>query len=154
MFFRKFNNSQLWEKIKKLRKQVQETEGFKERACYACGKPLNVYDFLSDNLNFTPARILMLWQSPILEFHCCECFKYLKFHELEAIRQVLEERECDFCKRPIDLHKFNKDHSYLKIDELREEWLNLQKPVFCDNLCQRKHYKAKFRVTENDIQSS
>lgn len=143
MFFRKINNSQLWDKIKKLRKLVQEIDDFKERKCYACKKALNIYDFLSDNLEFTPEHVLKLWQSPILEFHCCECFKYLKVQELDEIEELVKTRECAFCDSTIDLYKFNKDHSYLKIHELKEEWLDLLKPIFCDNLCQRKYYKAK-----------
>ncbi|MBN1800560.1 MAG: hypothetical protein JW891_03590 [Candidatus Lokiarchaeota archaeon] len=150
MFFRKLNNSQLWEKIKKLRELVQETDNFKDRKCYACEKSLNIYDFLSDNLEFAPEHVLDLWQSPFLEFHCCECFKYLKFHELEAIEELVKARECAFCDNTIDLFKFGKDHSYLKIHELKEEWLNLLKPIFCDNLCQRKYYKEKAESSTNN----
>lgn len=150
MFFRKLNNSQLWEKIKKLRTLVQKRNDFKERKCYACEKSLNIYDFLSDNLDFAPEQVLELWQSPVLEFHCCECFKYLKVQEIEAIEELVRTRECAFCDSIIDLHKFNKDHSYLKIHELKEEWLNLLKPIFCDNLCQRKYYKEKAESIATD----
>ncbi|MFX1238114.1 MAG: hypothetical protein ACFFAS_09515 [Promethearchaeota archaeon] len=143
MFFRKLNNSKLWKNIKILRRQVQDTENFVERECYSCGKALNIYDFLSDNLELTPDHVLTLWQSPVLEFHCCECFKYLKYQELKTIEELVDKRECSFCDQSIDLYKFAKDHSYLKIHELKKEWFNVDVPIFCDNLCQRKYYMER-----------
>ena len=78
MCFRKINNASLWKKIKQLREYLKETKDFKKRVCFGCGKSLNIYDFLSDNVELEPDYILKLWQTPILEFHCCECFKNLK----------------------------------------------------------------------------
>ena len=140
MFFRKINNAQLWEKIQKLRLFIKVIENFKIRECYSCGKSLNIFDFLSDNLEFSPEYVLKLWQNPILEFHCCECFKYLKIDEMKKIENILEKRRCEFCKKPIDLYKYSKDNSYLKIHELKTIWLNEHSPIFCDNLCKRKYY--------------
>jgi hypothetical protein len=146
MFFRKINNATLWEKITQLRKYIQAIKDFKTRNCFGCGKSLNIYDFLSDNLEFSPEYILKLWQTPVLEFHCCECFKYLKIDELKKIEEILDTRECKFCDNSINLYKYAKDNSYLKIHELKNEWLNLRKPIFCDNLCQRKYFKIKYNA--------
>ena len=140
MYFRKINNATLWEKIKKLRKNVQDLDDFKKRACYTCGKSLNIYDFLSDNLEFSPEYILKLWQAPILEFHCCECFKFLKTDELKNIEDILAFRDCKSCKKPIDLYKYSKNNNYLKIHELKSVWLNTSNPIFCDNYCKKKYY--------------
>jgi len=60
--------------------------------------------YLSNNHEY----ILKLWQTPILEFHCCECFRNLKKNELEEIEKILESRNCEFCKKAIDLYKFIK----------------------------------------------
>jgi hypothetical protein len=144
MFFRKINNAQLWEKIRKLRLYIKAIEDFKKRKCYACGKELNIFDFLSDNLEFSPEYVLKLWQTSILEFHCCECFKYLKIDEMKKIENVLENRKCEYCETPINLYKYSRDNDYLKIHELGVIWLNEHSPIFCNNLCNRKHYKTKF----------
>ncbi|MFX1382665.1 MAG: hypothetical protein ACFFBP_09470 [Promethearchaeota archaeon] len=140
MYFRKINNATLWEKIKKLRSFIQETQNFKKRTCFGCGKSLNIYDFLSDNLEFSPEYILKLWQAPMLEFHCCECFKYLKIHELKQIEKLLPFRNCEKCNSQIDLYKYGKTNNYLKIHELKSIWLNQSNPIFCDNFCQKKYY--------------
>ena len=144
MFLKKLNNAGLWDKIQKLRELIKVEKYFQKRTCWNCGKDLNIYDFLSDNVNFTPEYILKLWQSSILEFHCCECFRYLKIHEFKRIEQELNERECLFCKASIDIYKFSKIHNYLKIHELRNLWLDNNFQIFCDNLCQRKYYKTYY----------
>ena len=140
MYFRKINNATLWEKIKKLRFYIQQVEDFKKRKCYACKKSLNIYDFLSDNLEFSPEYVLKLWQASSLEFHCCECFKFLKRDELKKIEQVISFRYCKKCKNAIDLYKYSKNNSYLKIHQLKSEWLNLSYPIFCDNFCKKKYH--------------
>jgi len=140
MYFRKINNATLWEKIKKLRKYIQDLNDFKKRTCYSCGKSLNIYDFLSDNLEFSPEYILKLWQAPMLEFHCCECFKFLKTDELKTIENILAFRDCESCKKPIDLYKYSKSNNYLKIHELKTIWLDESNPIFCDNFCRKKYY--------------
>jgi len=146
MFFRKINNAALWDKIKKLREyQKILDEKFNKRVCFNCNKDLNIYDFLSDNLEFTPEYILKLWQTPVLEFHCCECFKYLKIHELKAIERKLEFRNCEYCNKSIDLYRYTSDNSYLKINELRNVWLNQSSPIFCDNLCRKKYFRGFVR---------
>ena len=144
MFLKKLNNAGLWDKIQKLRELIKVEKYFQKRTCWNCGKDLNIYDFLSDNVNFTPEYILKLWQSSILEFHCCECFRYLKIHEFKRIEIELNERECLFCKASIDIYKFSKIHNYLKIHELRNLWLDNNFQIFCDNLCQRKYYKTYY----------
>jgi len=144
LFFKKLNNADLWNKIQKLRQLIQAENYFKTRTCWNCGKDLNIYDFLSDNVDFTPDYILKLWQTSILEFHCCECFRYLKINELNSIEKELEERKCLFCEAPINIFKFSKFHNYLKIFELRNLWLDPNFQVFCDNLCQRKYYKTYY----------
>jgi len=144
MFFKKLNNAALWEKIQKLRELIKFEKNFKHRFCWNCNRDLNIYDFLSDNVNFTPEYILKLWQTPILEFHCCECFKNLKIHELDKIAEELERQSCNYCDNSIDLYKFSKDNSYLKIHELRELWLDNNHKIYCDNLCQRKYYKTYY----------
>jgi hypothetical protein len=144
LFFKKLNNADLWDKIQKLRDLIKIENDFKKRTCWNCRKELNIYDFLSDNVNFTPEYILRLWQAPILEFHCCECFRYLKIHELKKIEMVLKERNCLYCETPIDIYKFSKFHSYLKLHELKSLWLDSNFKIFCDNLCQRKYYKTYY----------
>ena len=143
MFFRKINNAALWDKIQKLRLYIKSIKNFRKRVCFSCQKPLNIYDFLSDNLEFTPEYILRLWQTSVLEFHCCECFKYLKMDEMKEIEEQLKTRYCTFCKNPIDLYKYTKDNSYLKIHELKDFWLSKNSFIFCNNLCQRKYYQSK-----------
>ncbi|MBA7519632.1 hypothetical protein ES705_11712 [subsurface metagenome] len=83
MYYRKLNNAIMWKNIQKLREFIKLEPNFKDRMCWNCSKDLNIYDFLSDNVDFTPEYILKLWQTPILEFHCCECFRNLKIDELK-----------------------------------------------------------------------
>ena len=144
MYYRKLNNAAMWKKIQKLRDLIKLEPNFKERVCWNCSKDLNIYDFLSDNVDFTPEYILKLWQTPILEFHCCECFRNLKINELKKIEQELDKRHCLFCESPIDLYKFSKFHNYLKIHEIRNLWFDNNFQIFCDNLCQRKYYKIYY----------
>ncbi len=147
LFFKKLNNAGLWDKIQKLRELIKAEIYFKKRTCWNCDKDLNIYDFLNDNVDFSPEYILKLWQTSILEFHCCECFRYLKIHELKNIEKVVKERKCLFCETPIDIYKFSKFHNYLKIFELRNLWLDTNFQVFCDNLCQRKYYNDLLRFS-------
>ena len=151
MFLKKLNNASLWDKIQKLRDLIKAEKYFKKRTCWNCKKDLNIYDFLSDNVNFTPEYILKLWQTSILEFHCCECFRYLKLHEFKKIEKELNERKCLYCETPIDIYKFSKFHSYLKIHELKALWLDTNFQVFCDNLCQRKYYKTYYDFLNKKI---
>ena len=144
MYYRKLNNAEMWDKIQKLRYLIKLESHFKERSCWKCSKDLNIYDFLSDNVDFSPEYILKLWQTPILEFHCCDCFKNLKIDELKKIEQELKSRVCLHCNTPMDIYKFSKVHNYLKIHELRNLWLDDNFKVFCDNLCQRKYYKTYY----------
>ena len=144
MYYRKLNNATMWHNIQKLRDKIKLEYNFKERKCWKCGKDLNIYDFLSDNIDFTPEYILKLWQTPILEFHCCECFKNLKIDELRNIEQELPTRVCLNCHALIDIYKFGKFHNYLKIHELRKLWLDSKFNIFCDNLCQRKYFKIYY----------
>jgi len=116
---------------------------FKKRSCWACGKDLNIYDFLSDNLEFTPEYILKLWQLSILEFHCCECFKELKINEIEKIEKQLEVRYCSNCNTPIDIYSYSRSHNYLKIKELSELWLDEQQLIFCTRLCERSYFQKR-----------
>lgn len=141
MFFKKLNNAELWNKIQRLRELIKLENGFKARKCWTCGKELNIYDFISDNIEFTPEYTLKLWQSNLLEFHCCDCFKSLKSNELNRIEQQLDKRECIYCKQPLNLFKYSKDNNYLKIDELRELWLNKSSELFCSKICNFKYYK-------------
>ena len=144
MFLKKLNNADLWAKIQKLRVLIKLEKDFKQKSCWNCNKELNIYDFMSDNINFSPEYLLELWQSPILEYHCCECFKYLKIHELKKIERELSVRSCLNCNKELDIYGFSSYHNYLKIDELSKIWLNKDFKVFCSNLCGRKYYKKKF----------
>ena len=141
MYFKKINNATLWHKIQKLRELIALEPKFNKRSCWKCGKELNVFDFLSDNVDLSPEYLLQLWQSPILEYHCCECFKSLKASEIDKIQKTLDYRSCKYCSKQISLFKFSKDNPYLKIDELKEVWLNEKNLIFCDNLCKRKFFK-------------
>jgi hypothetical protein len=144
MYYKKLNNGAMWKNIQILRGLIKLEPNFKERVCWNCNKDLNIYDFLSDNVDFTPEYILKLWQTPILEFHCCECFKNLKIDELEKIEQELPTRICLNCHAVIDIYKFSKYHDYLKIHELKKYWLDSKFNIFCDNLCQRKYFKIYY----------
>jgi NAD-dependent SIR2 family protein deacetylase len=145
MYYKKINDATLWRKIQKLRELITLEPNFNKRRCWKCGKELNIYDFLSDNVGFSPEYLLRLWQSTILEYHCCECFKSLKASELDRIQHNLDYRKCKFCATPISLFKFSKDNPYLKISELKDVWLNEKNLIFCDNLCKRKFFK-NFRL--------
>ena len=101
MFLKKLNNADLWAKIQKLRVLIKLEKDFKQKSCWNCNKELNIYDFMSDNINFSPEYLLELWQSPILEYHCCECFKYLKIHELKKIERELSVRSCLNCNKAV-----------------------------------------------------
>jgi uncharacterized CHY-type Zn-finger protein len=90
---------------------------------------------MSDNVSFSPEYIIKLWQTPILEFYCFDCFRDLKRDELEKIEVELAERKCLYCGRTINIYQFSKIYNYLKIYELKNIWLNPHFKVFCDNLC-------------------
>jgi len=143
MWYRKLNNAQLWNKIQTLRDLIKEQNNFKKRVCWQCKKDLNIFDFLSDNLEFTAGYILMLWQSPLFEFHCCTCFKELKRDELEKIERELKSRTCRNCDSQIDIFKFSQEYNALKIKELEDLWLDLDSVIFCSGFCETQYYKVK-----------
>ncbi len=140
IFFEKINNAQLWSKIQTLRELIKAEKHFKKRVCWKCEKDLNIYDFLSDNVEYSAEAILKFWMSDYLEFHCCECFKSLKFHEIEQIEEICELRNCTFCNREIRLQTFIKRNDYLKLHEIRDLWLNPKTKLFCDSLCRKKYF--------------
>ncbi len=146
MLLRKLNNSDLWNKIKILREYIKElVPEFKKRTCWSCGKSLNIYDFLSDNLEFSPEQILELWQNPILEFHCCECFKRLKRDELNNVELQNTIRYCKNCHKLMDIYQFAISYNYLKINELKDIWLNENSVIFCNAFCEKYYYRIKKR---------
>jgi hypothetical protein len=149
IFYRKINNAQLWDKIQKLRELIKSSKTFKKRVCWKCGKELNIYDFLSDNVEYTPKAIFKLWQNPLLEFHCCECFKLLKSHELQAIENISKTRKCLYCGKKIDLYTYNKRNNYLKIYELKEIWQDPKAEIFCDSLCRKRYNREASRGVLN-----
>lgn len=144
MLNKKINNATLWDKIRKLRELIKSEIEFKERICWNCGKGLNIYDFMSDNVYYSPEYILRLWQASVLQFHCCDCFKNLKIDELKNIEQELGKRCCLFCNKSMDIYQFSKINSDLKIFELKILWLDRNYELFCDNLCKRKYYKKYY----------
>ncbi|MBD3195726.1 MAG: hypothetical protein GF317_11760 [Candidatus Lokiarchaeota archaeon] len=131
----------MWDKIQQLRELIKPLNTFKRRKCWRCGKDLNIYDFLSDNVEYSAKRILGLWQSSMLEFHCCECFKFLKGGELQLIERILNTRKCTYCNEDIDLYSYSKLNNYLKIYELKDIWLNRKSEVFCNSICRKKYYR-------------
>ena len=149
IFFRKINNAQLWDKIQKLREIIKIEKNFKERVCWKCGKELNIYDFLSDNLEYSALGIFKLWQSPFLEFHCCDCFKLLKSDELKEIEHISITRTCLYCGKEIDLYTYSRRNNYLKIYELKEIWANPKAEIFCDSLCRKKFNRESARGVLN-----
>ena len=153
MFFKKINNAELWDKIQNVRELIRKTPDFKRRVCWKCGKDLNIYDFLSDNLEYDALGIFELWQNSLLEFHCCDCFKELKINDLRRIERDLKTRKCGYCNAVIDLYKFARTHNYLKIEELKEEWLHLEQPIFCNKICQRKYLKIKYSALQRSTES-
>lgn len=146
MFFKKLNNAELWSKIQELRELIKIESQFKQRICWKCKKELNIYDFLSDNLEYDAVGIMKFWQNPMLEFHCCECFKELKIDEITRIERDLKFRNCGFCNKSIELYRYAKANNYLKIQELKEIWLNLEAPIFCDKICNRKYLKLHYNT--------
>jgi hypothetical protein len=144
MFYRKINNASLWEKIQKLRELIKSEASFRKRICWNCAKELNIYDFMSDNIHLSPEYILRLWQSTILEFHCCDCFKYLKKEELENIENTLNKRYCLYCNKTMDIYQFSRLNNDLKLYELKVLWFDKNYELFCDNLCKRKYYKKYY----------
>jgi len=143
MFERKINNAELWLKIRKLRELINQTPNFKKRACFECGKDLNIYDFLSDNLEFTAGYVLDMWQNALFEFFCCECFKILKKDEIMLIEKEIKTRYCSNCNIPINIFKFSNEYRHLKISELKEYWLIPDSKIFCSRLCEKKFYSSK-----------
>lgn len=144
MFFKKFNNAVLWKKIEKLRNLIKQVKKFKARKCYRCQKDLNIYDFLSDNyMDYSAAELLALWQNPLLEFYCCECFKHLKKNELDDIGRILGARKCADCEKEMDIYNFSKSYQGLNIEELKDVWLNTEKKVFCSKFCRTHYYKSR-----------
>ncbi len=143
MFYKKLNNSDLWKKIQTLRGLIKEQKNFKKRVCWKCKKDLNVFDFLSDNLEYTAGYILNLWQNELFEFHCCSCFKYLKREELMMIERELKSRTCFHCDKTLDIFAFSKEYDALKIKEIEETWLNPEFTLFCSRLCEKQYYKKR-----------
>jgi len=145
LFFKKLNNAGLWDKIQKLRELIKAEKNFKKRTCWNCRKDLNIYDFLSDNVDFSPEYILKLWQASILEFHCCECFRELKIKEIQKIENQLKIRRCSNCNVPLNIYNFARSNNYLKIKELNDLWLNEKKLIFCSRLCERYYFQKKLK---------
>ncbi|MFX1315865.1 MAG: hypothetical protein ACFE9T_08380 [Promethearchaeota archaeon] len=143
MLLKKLNNGTLWNKIQKLREIIKSIDNFKERKCWKCGRELNVYDFLSDNVELTLEYLLKLWQTDLIEFHCCECFKNLKIQELEKFYSQISTRNCLFCKKALNIYEYSKYYNYLKIGELKSIWFDENYKIFCDKICLRKYYGIK-----------
>ena len=144
MFFKELNNAELWSKIQELRVLIKDEPEFKQRVCWKCKKDLNIYDFLSDNMEYDAMGIIKLWQNPMLEFHCCSCFKDLKISEIMQIERDLKYRKCGYCNKTLELYPFSKKHNYLKIPELKRMWLDIDTPIFCDKICNRKYLKIQY----------
>ena len=142
MFGKELNNAELWLKIQKLRELINETNNFKKRQCWECSKDLNIYDFLSDNLEYTAGYILNLWQDSLFEFFCCDCFKDLKRDELTKIERNLKTRHCLNCNSAINIYQFSKEYKALKIQKIEEVWLNLASPIFCCRLCEKLYLRS------------
>jgi hypothetical protein len=141
MLYKKLNDANLWSKIQKLREIIKTIENFKQRKCWKCNRELNIYDFLSDNVEFSLEYLLKLWQSEIIQFHCCDCFKELKLKELERIYSQISTRYCSFCEKPINIYQYSRYNNYLKISEIKSIWFDKDSKIFCDKICLRKYYK-------------
>ncbi|TXT67666.1 MAG: hypothetical protein BAJALOKI1v1_30029 [Promethearchaeota archaeon] len=50
----------------------------KKRLCWACGIPLNFWDFCSSFREDELEKMIKLWQSKYVEFYCCACFNLKK----------------------------------------------------------------------------
>ncbi len=143
MLFRKLNNATLWEKINKLRALIKTLDNFKKRTCWNCGYELNIYDFLSSNIEFSPEYLLKLWQTPFIELKCCNCFKDVKLQELERMHNLVPDRTCEYCGKVINIYQYSRYYNYLKINELKSIWFNNNEKVFCNKICLRKYYNIK-----------
>ncbi|MFW9773367.1 MAG: hypothetical protein ACFFBY_07065 [Promethearchaeota archaeon] len=143
MLHEKLNNADLWNKIHKLREIVKSMDNFKTRTCWSCNRELNIYDFLSDNIELTLDYLLKLWQMDVIQFHCCDCFKKLKIRELEKIYSDLNSRFCSFCEKPLNIYDYSRYYNYLKIGEIKSIWLDQNSKIFCDKICLRKYYNIK-----------
>ncbi len=143
MLIKKLNNATLWDKIQKLREIIKSMDNFKERKCWNCSKELNIYDFLSDNVDLNLEYLIKLWQTDLVEFHCCVCFKNLKIKELEKFNSQINTRTCSFCKKQLNISEYSRYYNYLKIGELKSIWFDENHKIFCDKICLRKFYKIK-----------
>lgn len=141
MYFKRLNNADMWNKIQKLRTFIKKTPNFQKRKCWICDKELNIYDFLSDNMEYTASQILDLWQNSLLEFHCCECFKDLKRDELLKIEEKKTSRKCNNCGRKFDIFHFAREYQALKIKEIEALWQDLEKLIFCSRLCEKQYFR-------------
>lgn len=140
MLYKKLNNSNLWKKIIELREMLKTQDNFKSRTCWHCKKELNIFDFLSDNLDYLTDEILKLWQNSILEFYCCDYFKKIKIEELAGNERLNRTRLCSSCRRPLTLEEFARFHNYLKINELKSYWADDSSLIFCNKLCHRRYF--------------
>ncbi|MFX1392776.1 MAG: Rab family GTPase [Promethearchaeota archaeon] len=52
----------------------------KTRECWCCKKTMYYYEFYDSNTNIKEERLLQLWESPHLQFFCCNCFKKLNIN--------------------------------------------------------------------------
>ena len=45
------------------------------RKCWQCNKALYFYEFCDSNTEMDQRRLSELWESPFLQFLCCDCYK-------------------------------------------------------------------------------
>lgn len=143
MFFKKINNEDMWKKITTLRLRIKSESNFKTRVCWNCQKELNIFDFLSDNMEYTAKELLELWQNPLYEFPCCQCYKELMHEELDEIAKIRQSRKCVNCEKNLDIYQFARLYDALKINEIEETWLNPASHIFCSGYCEKYFYKIK-----------
>lgn len=47
------------------------------KQCFSCGRDLNFYELCGANTSMTPEDLKDLWESPHVQFYCCNCYRHL-----------------------------------------------------------------------------
>ncbi len=66
-------------------------EGYIDRLCWKCKKPLTFQDFYITNKSLGKEKAIEFWQSPLFEFFCCSCFRIEEHKRYEEIRKRVQD---------------------------------------------------------------
>jgi tetratricopeptide (TPR) repeat protein len=62
-----------------------------DKYCWRCKKPLDFEEFNEVNLNLPEEKVLELWNNPLLQFFCCDCYITLIRRDVKRILSNQEE---------------------------------------------------------------